>query len=277
MGHMKFRPVEHCAFCPKPADSREHAWPEWLIKKLAKNPQQLLGHIDGRDPSFDRLQKAIKIPCVCIECNTLWLNKTFENVARPLMEPLIDDQPTKLDIPQQAFIAAWAAKTAMVFEFVSSDKPLYYTDEERFRFRSMVSPVPPSFSAVWLGRFQQSPDIKINFVTVGTDGSGIHTAPSTATIHAYTTTMAFGNLVIQIVTVRTYERKPFEAAIHPKKRGWNGNALVRIWPAHNIVRWPPATSFGFDTPSLGDLHLQFDNPSVELGGQFSDDVIWVRP
>jgi hypothetical protein len=62
---MNFRPMSHCAFCPQKANSKEHAWPEWLIKKLASSPQQLLGQIDGRDPRFDPYQKAIKIRCVC--------------------------------------------------------------------------------------------------------------------------------------------------------------------------------------------------------------------
>jgi hypothetical protein len=55
----------------------------------------------------------------------------------------------------------------MIFEFVTSERELYYTDEERRLFRSMVNPLPPSFSAMWLGRLAQEADRELNFLTAG--------------------------------------------------------------------------------------------------------------
>jgi hypothetical protein len=60
-------------------------------------------------------------------------------------------------------------------------------------FRSMVNPLPPSFSVVWLGRLAQEADRELNFLTVGADGGRVN---SVGGIQAYVTTMAFGHVVI---------------------------------------------------------------------------------
>jgi hypothetical protein len=271
MAHMKFRRMSHCAFCTNRPGSKEHAWPKWLIEKIADTPQQLMGHVEGHNPNFDPYQRAIQIPCVCGDCNTQWMARTFEDTARPLLIPLIDDIPTKLDIPQQATIAAWVAKTAMIFEFVTHEREMYYTDAERRLFRASTNPFPPSYSAVWLGRFDQGDDQRLNFLTVGSDASGM--TRKTTGLQAYATTMIFGHLAIHIVTVRSYEGELRDAVIHPKPRNW-GSAQIRIWPCESIRRWPPEPSFSVRTsPTVKDLHLQFDNPTVESGGWYSEDVI----
>ena len=126
----------------------------------------------------------------------------------------------------------------MIFEFVTHDRQLFYTDEERRLFRSMGSnPLPAPGSAVWLGRFAHGTDLRVNFVTVGTDGGSIESGD----LQAYTTTMVFGHVALQIVTIKNHQPALQGSVVHPRNRNWR-DALLRIWPTKADVRWPPSTS-----------------------------------
>jgi hypothetical protein len=138
MSHVRFRPVNRCAFCHNKANSKEHAWPEWVLAKFHTSSQRLLGQVDGEPAYFDQSQRALKVRCVCVDCNTRWMSG-LEDTVKPIASPLMDDIASKLDILQQWNIALWATKLAMVFEFVSRSKNLYYTDDDRRILRESQS------------------------------------------------------------------------------------------------------------------------------------------
>jgi hypothetical protein len=62
--------------------------------------------LGGNDPRFDRYQKAIKAKCVCNDWPIKWLKQKFKQAARPVLMRLIDDSLVKLDVLEQATIAA---------------------------------------------------------------------------------------------------------------------------------------------------------------------------
>ena len=104
MGKVRFRRVTRCAFCPNKPNSKEHAWPDWILKKLDTSPQQVLGHIEGEEALFDYAQRALKVRCVCENCNTKWM-KGLEDSIIPIAGPLIENLPGRLNILQQWMLA----------------------------------------------------------------------------------------------------------------------------------------------------------------------------
>jgi hypothetical protein len=49
MAPKKLRPplAQRCAFCGGKADSREHLWPEWALKRVTLINSEIGGELDG--------------------------------------------------------------------------------------------------------------------------------------------------------------------------------------------------------------------------------------
>jgi hypothetical protein len=94
--------------------------------------------------------------------------RDLEDATKPILVPLIDDRHSKLDILQQSAIARWATKTAMVFEYVTNERDMYYTEDERRSLGHSTSLYLPSRTYVWLGRYVG----RFHLLTYGADASG---------------------------------------------------------------------------------------------------------
>jgi hypothetical protein len=271
MVHIQFRSETTCAFCDNPPGSKEHAWPNWILKHLKTTPISILGDIEGQPALLDPYQKALKIPCVCEPCNTRRM-KALEDATIPIMKPLIDDSEAKLDVLQQWTLARWATKTAMVFEYVTTERSTFYTTEDRRNLWNHSTPTIPSRTYVWLGRYLG----RFPLLTYGADAGGFN--KSLPNVTAYTTTLAFGALAIQVITIRPNSEYRTITTVHPKQGPWP-DSTVRIWPTQNVVRWPPRLAFTDDTPFsiTDDLHARFHNPRADLGGFLGDDVMRIDP
>ncbi len=265
MGQIRYRRPPHCAFCANKPDSKEHAWPQWLIDELYTGTQRISGVVEGERARIDVTQKAIKIKCVCENCNTVWM-KRLEESAQPLITPMFTGNNRNLNIPQQWTITRWAVKTAMVFEYVSHQRTLFYTNDERQQFKNLEA--IPTFSHAWLARYIKGPR-GFTIATVGVDG--YPASPNSALVAPYFTTFVFGQLVIQVVTVRPYHGETRRAVIHPKPGPWHLNSL-RIWPTQKSVAWPPVDPINGEN-DLFDFHRRWNNPDMEDGGWTADDLI----
>jgi hypothetical protein len=185
------------------------------------------------------------------------------------MIPMLSGEDTTLGIPQQWTMTRWAIKTAMVFEYVTHQRSLFYTDDERASVRSTEQ--IPSHSFAWLARYTRGPE-GCTLATIGVDGYPANAAAATVT--PYLTTLVFGQLLIQVITVRPYEGEERGARIHPTSGPWHLNSL-RIWPNDKAIAWPP--QLAVDDKSLGGFHRRWHNPTNEPGGWTGDDVIFVPP
>jgi hypothetical protein len=267
MGKIRYRRKPHCAFCSNKPDSKEHAWPEWIINRLYTGTQRIIGSIEGNKAQVDATQKALKVPCVCEPCNSGWMHQ-LEDTVIPLMTPMLDGADTKLNIPHQWIMARWAIKTAMIFEYATHERSLFYTDEERSAFKPPLS-ASPTFSFAWLGHYTPGAE-GFTIATFGMDGYAANAAgPSIA---PYQTTLVFGHLLIQVVTVRPNESETRTAVIHPQPGPWHLNS-VRIWPPQKAIAWPPVIAV--DDTNFWGFHRRWDNPSMEWGGHTQDDVILI--
>ncbi|MGH9454967.1 MAG: hypothetical protein ACRD2O_13445, partial [Terriglobia bacterium] len=141
-------PVRQCIFCNNKANSREHAWPQWVLQKLP-NVERLRHHI-GESPEILLDKPELKIKCVCSDCNQGWMSR-LEDASKPIIGALTDDISLWLDTVQQSQVAIWCMKTAMVVEQVNARKrtPCYdQMEREELRLTSAI----PIQTLMWLGR-----------------------------------------------------------------------------------------------------------------------------
>jgi len=171
---------------------------------------------------------------------------------------------------QQWLVMRWAVKTAMVFEHIKPLHDLFYTQAERRRLWDSFDSGPPSRTYVWLARYTG----RYTLITYAAEASGAQ--PNTPVVDAYTTTLAFGALAIQVITIRPNSEYRTGTIIHPNigRYPWP-DLTIRIWPTEKSVFWPPERDFTDDSPLslIDDFHTRFHNPTAAFGGNISDDVL----
>src|SRR5260370_28165312 len=101
-----------CLFCNEDANSKEHVWPQWILRlPPARRPvRQRLG--TGKEVTYSG---DFKLKGVCSTCNNGWMSE-LETEVRPILGPIVQDLSIQLDLEDQKKIARWAFKTAIVLE-----------------------------------------------------------------------------------------------------------------------------------------------------------------
>ena len=122
-----------CIFCENKADSNEHLWPQWILRRLKID--RPMRHSRGLQPERIIPRAEIKIRCVCERCNGGWMHD-LENSNIPLFGCLMEDIAMPLNREQQLSLARWAIKTAMVQDAINThNRELFYTVSERLAVR----------------------------------------------------------------------------------------------------------------------------------------------
>src|SRR5262250_2964287 len=98
-----------CLFCDKEADSLEHLWPHWILRRLGMKP---IRQKFGKRPAKVIPHSWLEIRCVCEkDCNNGWMaDLEKENV--PIIGEMMENRSLTLDEAQQPSLVAWAMKTA---------------------------------------------------------------------------------------------------------------------------------------------------------------------
>jgi hypothetical protein len=224
-----------CAFCPNPANTLEHLWPDWILKSLSAS--QPIRHSIGRRPAFYVNNPAVKVRAVCEQCNGGWMSD-LEALNRPVIGALIHDISFPLDEAQQASLAAWTLKTGMVLDAINRrDRVPFYSAIERSLLRTQSS--MPSGTAVWFARFSGS-GFHAGGIDIWLDQGEILKAAQ-----GWVTTLIVGHLAIQSVTIRglhpDYVAHPIET-VAIKAGPW-AQLLHKICPPSGKVNWPPQLTF----------------------------------
>jgi hypothetical protein len=227
--------ISTCIFCPSPPDTKEHAWEKWALRRVHAPDDQIVlhGHVEG-DAVFVPSQKAIRIKCLCRLCNEGWLKGVID-AAIPLASPMLNDIALPIiDIPQQRALSAWALSRAMVWEFVcASNRPIFYSPRERANLKD--SRAIPKNTFVWIGRYAESAS------------TGAWASDYTKPYRMRATTLIYGYLVVQILTVRPDRTVKNGTVVHPNPGPWPWPYYtVQIWPSTKIAQWPPRLTVGTD-------------------------------
>jgi hypothetical protein len=236
-----------CLFCENAANSREHVWPDWILERLKDDRRQAMsGYIGDQSLYWTGVKPELKTKCVCSSCNHGWMS-TLENANIPVLGPLMHDLVRPIDTAEQASVARWAMKTAMVMESSTRrHRPIFYTRTECAQLRE--TPNLPFDTSVWIGRYAG----QYNIAFVGTDAFDKKPVSPDA-LHGYVNTILFGYVVIQIISF--HRPASFDGSlnikVHPAP--WD-KLLFQLWPCGKPVCWPPPLTFS-DTGmiGLGDL------------------------
>jgi hypothetical protein len=250
MKRLAKRNVKRCIFCPNKADSKQHGWEQWTLRRTSFSPRTgIIGHV-GSEFIHNPGQRAIRIRCVCEPCNTGWMKQIGEAVI-PTSGAFMSDFALPLDIPQQWAIAQWAVMNAMVWECIAPEdqRRLFYTDEERAGLR--ISNAMPSFTAVWLSRHTAGFHNRISAADVW------KTVPDRIEpVHGYVTTLAYRYLAVQIFTLRApQEDERGGTVVHCAPGPWPFTTM-KVFPPSRIKRWPPRMTMD-TTQALVDFSRRF--------------------
>jgi hypothetical protein len=176
----------------------------------------------SKDPST-------KVRGPCRECNHHWMSD-LENAAAPLLTPMIRGEKQGLDIEQEATVARWAAKTAMVWDqLVPEEARLWSRDEHRW---IMENPTPPPDTAVRLGHYVGGAAEFIEHKRVALFWEAPPDSQTGVRPDAHRTLMVVGKLVLEV-----RGRSPHDAVTLPGHDV--EDLLMPIWPTSAVRSWPP--------------------------------------
>lgn len=221
-----------CMFCHKKDLTREDAWPLWLMKRFPTSRTSYMDAERGGQKlgSWHMAEPKLPVKWICATCNNGWMS-SLENKAKPVLESILDDKLKIIDSSCQSTLALWAVKTAMVLECLSPNRTMFYSDDERQLMRATQS-LPPRTS-VWIANCINQP----NIYSAARD---LRTTQDDNGVHAYVTTMAFGSLAFQIVSIKIPTTIPENVTLtYDGTDGPWDQTLLQVWPSiQESIEWP---------------------------------------
>lgn len=243
-----------CIFCGNRANSHEHVWPTWLARIIEKLPGEnktlfnIRTNQHGKRSRWQSNKPEIVTRNVCkVGCNEGWMSDLEKDVA-PILRPMISGKEQTLEGKQQATIAIWLLKTAMVLDSMSSESD-FYERSERFHFRKTF--VPPGYLSFYLGLYSGSHWSGFTQYRILRDDQ------FPPQFRSYILTMSFGPLVLQVCNTKSLT--PASAVEYRNVKGvWSTVELV--YPFLNPIQWPPLG------PSFDDSEKKLLAFSERFGG-----------
>jgi hypothetical protein len=185
------KPYPRCIFCGDRANSREHAIPKWIAKRLGIK-SFLTGFALG-DTKVSRKQPmsfaSHRRRIFCGGCNEHF--KHLEDASIPMLEPMARGEVVRLDPPAQALLALWATKTTIALIAADETTTAQLVPVEHRRAVRYASRVRDD---IWVGYFpwRGSPTVAVGGV-IGTS----HHYPSRR-LNAYGVILTFAQLGFEV-------------------------------------------------------------------------------
>ena len=231
-----------CIFCGAAANSREDAWPRWLTSRYgAPGWMETERGPDLQMKTWPTNRAEIRIKRVCSSCNNGWMSR-LEERAKPVIERLLDHEASALDHENSRTLALWAIKTAMVLQTLGQPESWIYSDLELTLM--WHSQRMPDLAFVWIARCVNHSEAYAQHKSLWT-GLDRQADPRD---RAGVTTMAFGNLAVQVLKVAPVRPVPptVEITFHQRPGPW-GQLALRVWPLRtDVVRWPGPLAIGHE-------------------------------
>lgn len=251
-----------CAFCGRDDRkiSNEHAWPNWTRDLFPAGKMKITSGKPGGDSrhwtASDHM--GVTVNCVCKPCNEGWMQRLELSVMPILSGPIRGENAGSLNQSQQTAIAAWAYKTAMVFEFAGHTDEPYYTAEERQRLMATVI-APPRYLTVSIATYEGATYCTAFHHFVGYDVPG---HPTVKTMIGHSTTITLGRFAVQVFGLRADgdTGSVFQMPIRTIDGGWN-RFVTGIWPN-------PRPSASWPVQQLTDRQLVLFMNRWNVGPQF---------
>lgn len=219
-------------FCGANGCTREHVWPTWLLRRFRSDNARIFSERRDHAPK-DWLagNTGLVVRRICASCNNGWMS-TLEHKTKPLVESILSEKIHILEPAELASLAQWTTMKAMALEAVESEHRWFYLQEERELLHT--SDTIPQRTTVLIAKVVSQPDIYSsagNCATTAADGA----------FCAHVTTIAFGSLALQAVTIRVPPSVPSHVPLtYDVSAGPWESILVQIWPYRaEPVSWPP--------------------------------------
>jgi len=279
-----------CGFCDARADSREHAWPDWLLEELQRGSARLHGlppgarisasveaHRPGAPPLVWRGPKAnVRVKRVCKRCNNEWMSR-LEDIAKPIITPMLYGSRQAVPASVQFTLTLWSLKTAMVFDCLHKPGRMFYSSEDRSSLRrGLLSPTAiveplPAITRVWLAAYAgELPATS----TVSRLYGDVSVRGRRQPLAGYVTTISAGGFVTQVLTSRLpdHAARTFDLTLVSRPGPWH-EATVCIWPSFwSEARWPPPHILR-DQSALDAFAQRWPRrPSVNIPPAWLDDA-----
>jgi len=233
-----FLGMPDCIFCPNPADSVEHVFPQWVLDRKKLGPSRF--HFGNRPERVADIDLTVK--SVCGACNNGWMSD-LENDAKPILQSMFGDRKISLDQNNQVVLIAWLMKIVFLNDTTRGRDAAarFYRREETLAFGK--SREMPNFTMVSIGHLT---DIR-RAIT----GTQFKTTDERGTLTGLATTLTNEHLVAQIVTLSLEPEPEGPATIELTMAPGNWDSMLsRIWhPEPSQIDWPPAVSFTNSGPT----------------------------
>lgn len=230
--------MPHCPFCDRNHNSRrgEHVIPKWIAREFPDIKWDITNLLTNYNRIGAKNHIHILTQRPCSACNNGWMAK-LENLAKPVLLPLIHGKPSTLSIKDQIIIATWFFKTAVMYDLhseIHAPRPRYFEDDEHHELKSTLS-----FNhtyRVFIGKYTGD-----DFFTIQEDHSGITVAhrsdlkPLGDTVRVYAVTLLVKHLVLQIFCAKI----PNDVAFYI--RDYRSFYIQIVQP--HAVMWPPPQNF----------------------------------
>jgi len=267
-----------CVFCGGRANSKEHAWPDWILQSLNARLTLMYGplktymeaHAEGKlvrtQPKPD-----IEVKRVCGACNSGWMS-ALENQAKPIISALMYANRRTLTRADQLTLTLWSMKTAMVFDCLRRPDRMFYLPDERASLRrgllatSAIMEPLPALTQVWLAAY--AGECATTSMAARLRGYVRMRGREIPTI-GHVITISAGAFVTQVLTVRLPEHPSAQPQVtHECKPGPWDEATVCVWPPfRSEATWPPRHVFR----ELADLEVFSDRWPRHLGPPKASD------
>lgn len=246
MSRLKIKPQGFCIFCGRPGLSKEHVWPEWThefvprehagknvraaFKVNMQDPTNIVPETkEQRQGSVNTLQ--VRVVCKK-HCNSGWMSR-LENRVRSILTPLILGQSILLSEEDQKTLAAWIAKTGMVFEFARQRSDASSSLVQR---RHLMNNLEPPFGwNIWIGHYRgerwKTAAVRKSAALELVGGEPTVVTPKIPSArNTQSVTFGIGELVVQFmatsIPMLTFEIPPEFEPFTP-----------RIWPFKKPLQW----------------------------------------
>ena len=221
--------------------SQEHVFPLWqadLFPDLAEVDyirafQPSDG--DGTRQSWPGKPFGVTVGDFCEACNTGWMSD-LEDEAKPILSPLIQDEPRGLTILEQEMVTRWITKTVLAIGPTNAGGQPVASQETYRWFGEKRIPLPNSIA--WVGRYDGTGQFPISFhqhgIVIGRADEPPPRREDGDPTNAFHAVFAIGNLALFLFS--------HELPEGPIASGGSNDMRTLIWPTQGPVHWPPSTS-----------------------------------
>jgi hypothetical protein len=273
-----------CFYCGAPAEALDHGIPLWLpsLVGLAGEPVEHLvaGETPPREPEGPADQLPTSIPrhaalgdaqpdarlvaaiesaiteraslaieeysvrTLCRGCAAALA--ALDELALPLLEPMVTGGARAFDAAEQRVLAAWGARAAYAVLAVER-KALGVPRSHRSAVRDRGEPHENVF--VGFGRYRAS---NIG-VLAGRLLLPLDADKRRRDVEAYSVLAVFGHLVVKVFGIR---RRPARTSVRPPQ-----GEMIRLWPTHaERLEWPPLWGLSPQTLEHAFTQVPFYRP-----------------